>query len=190
VIPRVEDILVTELERRIAAAIPDTRPSDGEEPETFVISIEGRTVTRSVQEQSGLTAYAWVTAEIAVVFFSQKKRYDYSALIADLARNPMIELGETLYARVEIERSEAVEGPYLSNDAWLFTAAYPVVEIEERQVWQRPRIGNVTPRNPDQREGPYTCFHTPEGLSGEGRTRPSEGLTGQGACPLGTLPLE
>jgi hypothetical protein len=148
-IPRVEDILVAELERRIAVAIPDTRPSEGEEPETFVISIEGRTVTRNAQEQSDLTAYAWVTAEIAVIFFSQKKRYDYSGLMANFARNPMLQLGDRIYAKVEVERSEAVEGPYLSNDAWLFVATYPIVEIEEPQTWEIPRINSVTTGAPD-----------------------------------------
>ena len=154
-IPRVEDILIEQLEQRIVTAMPDTQSGSGDEnedesePESFVIYLEERTITRNVQEQNGLTAFAWVRAEIIVVFFSQKKRYDYSALIADFARNPMIHLGGSLYAKVEIERSEAVEGPYLSNDAWLFVAAYPIVEIEDGQTWKIPRIANVTTSAPD-----------------------------------------
>jgi hypothetical protein len=148
-IPRVEDILVAELERRIVEAMPETAPGDGQTPETFVITVEGRTIARNVQEQNTLTVFAWVTAEITAVFFSGKTRCDYSALIADFARNPMITLGEGVYAKVEIEKSEAVEGPYLSNDAWLFTARYPVVETEPGQTWQPPSIANVTVGSPD-----------------------------------------
>ena len=148
-IPRVEDVLVAELERRIVAALPETAPGDETTPETFITTVEGRTVVRNVQEQNTLTVFAWVTAEISVIFYSQKQRYDYSALVADFARNPMIQLGEGIFAKVEIEKSEAVEGPYLSNDVWLFTAKYPVVEVEDGQEWQPPKIANVTVGAPD-----------------------------------------
>ncbi|MDR1874374.1 MAG: hypothetical protein LBQ90_05075 [Synergistaceae bacterium] len=143
-IPRVEDILIAELERRIVAAMPDTAPGDGTTPETFITVIEERTVTRNVQEQNALTIFAWVTAEIAVIVYSQKRRYDYSPLLADFAGNPMIKLGDGVFAKVEIEKSEAVEGPYLSNDAWLFKATYPIVGVEDGRTWQPPNIANVT----------------------------------------------
>jgi hypothetical protein len=148
-IPRVEDILIAELERRIVAAMPETAPGDGNTPETFITTVEGRTIQRNVQEQSTLTCFAWVTAEISVIFYSQKMRYDYSALIAGFARNPTIKLGEGVFAKVEIEKSEAVEGPYLSNDAWLFTAKYPIVEVEDGQTWEPPNVANVTVGAPD-----------------------------------------
>lgn len=47
-ISRVEEALVAELERRIAAAMPETTPGDGGTPETFVTSIESRTVVPNV----------------------------------------------------------------------------------------------------------------------------------------------
>jgi hypothetical protein len=149
VIPRVEDILVAELERRIVAALPETAPGNDQTPETFITTVEGRTVVRNVQEENTLTVFAWVTAEISVIFYSQKTRYDYSALVADFARNPTVKLNDGVFAKVEIEKSEAVEGPYLSNDAWLFTAKYPVVEVEDGQIWEAPNIARVMVGAPD-----------------------------------------
>lgn len=147
-IPRVEDILIAELERRIVEALPETAPGDGGTPETFITSIEERSVVRNLQEQNTLTILCWVTVEIAVIFYSQKKRYDYSPMLAEFARNSLIRLGSDgqteVHAKVEIKKSEAVEGPYLSNDAWLFVANYPVVRVEEGQTWEEPRIANVT----------------------------------------------
>ena len=149
-IPNVEDILIAELERRIVAAMPDTAPGDGLTPETFVTTIEERTIKRNVQEQNELTIFCQVTAAISVIFFSQDRRYDYSALMANFARNPTIKLGEGIYAKVEIEQSETVgEGPYLNNDAWLFKTTYPVFEVEDSHAWQTPQIANVTVGAPD-----------------------------------------
>ena len=149
-IPRVEDILIAELERRIVAAVPDTAPGDGLTPETFVTFVEERRIQRNVQEQNNLTVFCMVTAVISAIFFSQDRRYDYSALMADFARNPAIKLGEGVFAKVEIEQSETVgEGPYLNNDAWMFKATYPVFEIEASHAWQTPQVGNVTVGEPD-----------------------------------------
>ena len=143
-IPRVEDAFVAELERRIVAAVPETAPGDGATPETFVTTVEGRTVVPCVQEDpDGLTVFCTVRAEISVIFYSQKRRNDYSALLADLCRHPWIDLGGA-WAKVRIERSEAVEGPYLSNDAWLFVAEWPVFEAEPGHGWEEPRIGRTS----------------------------------------------
>lgn len=153
-IPNIEDLLIAELERRIVVAMPETvrtesEPGDGETLETFVTTVETRTVTRNVQEQNTCIIFAWVKAEIAVIFYSQKKRYDYSPLVASFALNPAIKLGNEVYAKVEIQKCEAVEGPYLSNDAWLFVATYPVIEVEDGQNWEVPQIVNVTIEAPD-----------------------------------------
>lgn len=148
-IPNVEDILIAELERRIVAGVPDTAPGDGNTPETFITTVESRTFVRNVQEQSGLVVFGFVTAEITVIFYSRKRRYDYSALLADFARSPAIRLADGVHAKIEMEKSEAVEGPYLSNDAWLFRATWPVLEIEEERGWENPRIAKVTVGAPD-----------------------------------------
>ena len=37
-----------------------------------------------------------------------------------------------------------MEGPYLSNDAWLFRAEYPVFEVEPGHTWLAPNIGRVS----------------------------------------------
>ena len=147
-IPRIEDRLVDELERRIVAAVPETAPGDGTTPETFITTIESRTVVPNVQEQNNLTIFCNVTAEISVIFYSQKIRYDYSALLADFASHPFVNLGEAC-AKVRIEKSEAVEGPYLSNDAWLFRAEYPVFSVEPGHAWLTPNIASVTVGTPD-----------------------------------------
>ena len=60
-IPRVEDALIAELERRIAAAMPETAPGGADTPETFVLSIESRTVVPNVQEENDLTVFCMVT---------------------------------------------------------------------------------------------------------------------------------
>ena len=142
-IPRVEDTLVAELERRIAAAMPETAPGGADTPETFVTSIESRTVVPNVQEENDLTVFCMVIAEISVIFYSQKSRCDYSPLLADFCCHPWIDLGGA-WAKVRIERSEAVEGPSLSNDAWLFRAEYPVFEVEPGHAWLTPKIGRVS----------------------------------------------
>lgn len=142
-IPRVEDALIAELERRIAAAMPETAPGDADTPETFITTIESRTVVPNVQEENDLTVFCMVTAEISVIFYSQKTRCDYSPLLADFCRHPWIDLGGA-WAKVRIERSEAVEGPYLSNDAWLVRAEYPVFEVEPGHAWLDPNIGRVS----------------------------------------------
>ena len=67
-IPRVEDILIAELERRIVAAVPDTAPGDGLTPETFVTFVEERRIQRNVQEQNNLTVFCMVTAVISAIF--------------------------------------------------------------------------------------------------------------------------
>jgi hypothetical protein len=144
VIPRIEDTLIAELERRIVAAVPDTAPGDGESPETFVTTIESRTIAPNVQEGNDATVYCRVTADISVVFFGQKRRYDFSALLVDFAKRPFIELGDGFAAKVAIERSEAIEGPYLSNDAWLFRIEYPVFSIEPMHGWQQPQVNQPT----------------------------------------------
>jgi hypothetical protein len=168
IVPNIEDIVVRELERRIVAAVPDTAPGNGETPETFVSTVESRLVERNMQEQSAphswtapgtgsLTLYAWVTAEVVVIFYSQKRRYDYCRLIADFASDPMVKLTEGVFARVEMRRSESAdnpymhvtEGPYLNSDAWLFEVKYPVIALSPEHEWQPPLIANVTTGAPD-----------------------------------------
>ena len=78
-----------------------------------------------------------------MIFYSQKTRCDYSPLLADFCRHPWIDLGG-VYAKGRIEGSEAAEGPYLSNDAWLFRAEYPVFEVEPGHAWLSPKIGRVS----------------------------------------------
>ena len=123
-IPNVETLLIAELERRITAAMPETAaaPNDGDgelTPETFVTFFDSRKATRNVQVQSDKTIYCSVEAEIHVVFYSQKLRNDFSALIADFAHDPFIRLAEGVAARVEMNECETVEeGPYLRCDVW------------------------------------------------------------------------
>lgn len=138
-IPRIEDAIVETLEARICAAIPETSPGEGNNPETFVTMIETRKFTPCLQEESRYTVFGEVEAEISVVLYSQKRRYDYSALMADFARNPVINvLGVPVV--MTIDRCESVEGPYLTNDAWGIKAKYHIYDIEERQEWREPEI--------------------------------------------------
>ena len=37
-----------------------------------------------------------------------------------------------------------MEGPYLSNDAWLVRAEYPVFEVKSGHTWLAPNIGRVS----------------------------------------------
>lgn len=138
-IPRIEDAIVDALEKRICAAIPETAPGEGEKPETFVTMIETRKFTPCLQSESSYTVYGEVEAEISVVLYSKKRRYDYSALMADFARNPIVNvLGVPVV--MTVDRCESVEGPFLTNDAWGIKAKYHIYDIEEEQEWREPEI--------------------------------------------------
>jgi hypothetical protein len=148
-IPMIEDFIIQEIERRVTEAMPETSESDSGDAETFVVSFESRKFTPCLQEQENLTVYGEVSAEISVVFFSQKKRYDYSPLYVSLTKKPFIQLADELAAHISLDRCEAVEGPYLSNDAWLIKAKYYVFETEGACEWQPPRIGTEDVSAPD-----------------------------------------
>lgn len=139
-IPRIEDAIVEALEARICAAIPETSPGAGDDPETFVTTIETRKFTPCVQAEGNYTVFGEVEAEISVVLYSQKARYDYSALMADFAKNPVVMiLGVPVV--MTIDRCESVEGPHITNDAWGIKTKYQIYDIEEGQEWQEPEIG-------------------------------------------------
>ena len=151
-IPRVEDLLIAELERRIVEALPDTAPNPNLEAETFTTTFESRKVAPCIQVQENIVIYATVEAEISVIFYSQRERYDYSPLYVSFARNPYIKLAEGLpniSAAIVMDRCEAVEGAYLSNDAWLFKTRYSIFEIDDGQEWQSPHLGNTGTSAPD-----------------------------------------
>lgn len=139
-IPRIEDAIIENLERRICAAIPETAPGEGDEPETFVTTIETRKFTTSVQGQGNITIYGEVEAEISVILYSQKRCYDYSALLADFAANPCMSIfGVPVW--LTIDRCEAVEGQHLTNDGWGFKARYYIFEVEDGADWRQPNVG-------------------------------------------------
>jgi hypothetical protein len=148
-IPHIEDILIGELERRIVEALPGTAPNPNQEPETFTTTFESRKVVPCIQIQENASIFATVAAEISVVFYSQRERYDYSPLYVSFARNPYIKLAEGVSAAIVMDRCEAVEGPYLSNDAWLVKAEYYIFEVVDGQEWQSPRLGNTGTSAPD-----------------------------------------
>jgi len=159
---RVEDLITRELERRIVEALPETSPGESGEPETFTTTFESRRFTPCVREQENLVFFGEVEAELSVIIYSRRARYDYSPLYASLARDPYIKLDEGLSAAVAMLRCEAVEGPYLTSDAWLFKVTYPIFGVEAAHVWQPPRLANaqtsaqdVYPRSePDTRNEP------------------------------------
>ncbi len=161
-IPSIETLLVEELERRIVAAMPETAPSEDGEPETFVSTFESRTFKPCVQEQENLVVYGKVEAELSVIFYSQKARNDLTPLYVNFAKHPFLRIADGMLATVEFKKCEAVEGPYLSNDAWLFGLTYYIYETVEVQEWQPPRIGEsdasareIYPRpEPDLRSEP------------------------------------
>lgn len=147
-IPRVEDLLVSALEARIVAVMPETAPgAEGAEP--FITTIEKRKVTPCVQEQETLRRSCTVDAEISVILYNQKHRYDYSALLADFAVRPWLDLGDGVHAQVAMVESETVEGPYLSQDAWLFKARYGIYDTEAVTDWQSPAIHDVAQGDQD-----------------------------------------
>ena len=155
-----------ELERRITEALPDAAASADGEAETFVSSFESRKFVSCVQEQ-GLSVssqqclsipsrmrhvivYGEVTAEIAVTFYSQKARMDYTPLYVSFALNPFLQLADrAAWAKVEFDRCEAVEGPYLSNDVWLLKMTYLIFEIDDAHGWDRPRTGDISISRPE-----------------------------------------
>lgn len=142
-IPRIENAIVAALEARICAAIPETAPGAEGEPETFVTTIETRQFTPCVQAGGNYTLYGEVEAEISVVLYSQRARYDYSALMADFAKKPVIHvLGDQVV--MTIDRCESVEGPHLTNDAWSIKVKYHIYDIDESQDWQEPIVGAET----------------------------------------------
>ena len=148
-IPHVEDILVAELERRICEAMPETAPGVDGEAETFVTTFESRKFTPCIQEQGNITVYGEVEAEISVVLYSHKQRYDYTPLYVSFAKNTHIKLADGISACVSIDKCEAVEGPYLSNDAWLFKATYYIFDIEDVVDYAPPHLGTATTDAPD-----------------------------------------
>lgn len=148
-IPNIETILIEALERRIVEALPETAPNPEAEPETFVSSFETRKFTPCIQAQETLTIFGEVEAEISVVFYSQKERMDYTPLYVSLAKNRYIKLAEGVFACVRLGKCEAVEGPYLSNDAWIISAKYYVFEIGDGLEWQPPRAGERGTSVPD-----------------------------------------
>ena len=148
-IPKVEDILVTELERRICEALGDMVASPDLDPESFTTAFETRKFTACIQEQANIVVFGVMESELSVIFYSQKERIDYTALYVSLARNPFIRLADGISAVVGLEKCEAVEGPYLCNDAWLIKARYHIFEIEDGQNHQPPRLGNSTTGAPD-----------------------------------------
>lgn len=139
-IPKVEDILVAGLERRICEILGDVVAGTDNEPETFVTTFETRRFTPFRQEETSITIFGEVNAELSVVFYSQKQRIDYSPLYASIASNPFIDLGAGISAFIEIDHCEAAEGPYLSNDAWLIKASYYVFEVDDATGYQPPII--------------------------------------------------
>jgi hypothetical protein len=148
-IPRIEDLLVEELERRIVEAMPETAPGSCREPETFVTTFETRRFTPCIQEQENVRVYGAVQAELSVIFYSQKERCDFTPLYVSFARNPCIQITEGVSVTVKLDRCEAAEGPYLSNDAWLIKAEYYIFEIEDAHEWQPPRAGGSDALAPD-----------------------------------------
>lgn len=148
-IPKVEDILVTELERRICEALGDMVASPDGDPETFTTTFETRKFTRCIQEQANIRIFGEVKAELSVIFYSQKERIDYSPLYASIARDPYIKLAEGVNATIGIDKCEAVEGQHLSNDAWLFGVNYFVFEIDDDREFQPPRLDTASTAAPD-----------------------------------------
>lgn len=144
-IPRVEELLIEALETRIVCTVPETAPSKRDEPETFVTTIESRKFDMCVQEQSSGVIYGSVEAELSVTFFSNKIRYDYSAMMADFARNPFLLIPGALPAQIlEMLSETALEGPYLTTDVWGFKVLYCITGDGEDNEWQIPRINAET----------------------------------------------
>lgn len=143
-IPRVEELLIEALEARIVCTVPETAPSKRDEPETFVTTIESRKFDMCVQEQSNGVIYGSVEAELSVTFFSDKIRYDYSAMMADFARNRFVQIPGTLPAQItEMSSETALEGPYLTTDVWGFKVMYYITGDGADREWQLPEIRTV-----------------------------------------------
>lgn len=143
---RIEDGLIKALEERIVSTVADTAPSIQDAPETFVVTIESRKFEPNKQEESRGVIYGRVEAEISVCFFSQKTRYDYSAMMADFANNPYIQIDDSLPAMITDMRSDtAIEGPYLITDVWGFNVHYYISGTGEDKEWQLPQIHGETP---------------------------------------------
>ena len=89
--------------------------------------------------------YGSVEAELSVTFFSNKIRYDYSAMMADFARNPFLLIPGALPAQIlEMLSETALEGPYLTTDVWGFKVLYCITGDGEDNEWQIPRINAET----------------------------------------------
>ena len=148
-IPRVEDALIAELERRVAESVPESAPAPEARPETFVVAIEERRFEKCRQEESAVTIYGRVEAAVSVCFYSQKTRYDYSAMMASFSGNPHLQIGGGLPAEiVEINSATVEEGPYLTSDAWTFTVRYYIWDDGEGKEWRRPAINSEETAEP------------------------------------------
>ncbi|MCQ4765074.1 MULTISPECIES: hypothetical protein [Cloacibacillus] len=144
---RIEDGLIKALEDRIVRTVADTAPSIQDDPETFVVTIESRKFEPNKQVESRGVMYGKVEAEVSVCFFSQKTRYDYSAMMADFANDPFLQIEDALPAMISDMNSEtALEGPYLTTDVWGFQVHYYISGTGEDKEWQLPQIHGETPQ--------------------------------------------
>ena len=145
-IKRIEELLIEALEARIVRTVPETAPSKHDEPETFVTTIESRNFDMCVHDQSNGAIYGCVEAELSVVFFSDRTRYDYSAMMADFAQNPFLQVTGALPVQIKSMMSEAaLEGPYMTTDVWGFKLVYYITGDGEDKEWQLPEVHGEHP---------------------------------------------
>ena len=64
-------------------------------------------------------------------------------------RDRVTNASTSLDRRPEPNTCETVEGPYLSNDAWIISAKYYVFKIGDGLEWQPPRAGERGTSAPD-----------------------------------------
>lgn len=144
-IARVEQLVIAELERRIAEALPELGRTESGAPEQVTAHIETRSFIRNVQEQPGLRIFGEVEAIISVEFYSGGQEFvDKSPLIASFMERPYLAVDEATHPVCELADTAMVEGPHLDCDVLVFKVTYPIFERTEPQDWQPPAIHKVT----------------------------------------------
>lgn len=157
-IPKIEEMLISSLEKRVTETVSGVAPSFSAAPETIVTTIESRKFEMNLQDQGNGLVYGLVEAEISVCFFSDRVRYDYSAMMASFAENPFLEIEGASPAQImRMESESIIDGAYLCQDAWGFMVRYYITGDGFEKEWQVPKINSETAQKYDvyPRDMPY-----------------------------------
>ena len=149
-IPKIEEIIKAQIEKRITTALPElaiseAAPVEGA-PATVVTRVESRKPERCVQEESGVIRYGQVEATISCTFYNLGQQFvDKTALLVSFMSCPSLQLADGVFANCELDGTELADGPHLDSDVWVFKVKYPLFEYTEEQNWQQPVVNIENP---------------------------------------------